>query len=81
MSENTTSFENAEIYSLGSKIKTISRSSIIFHQRVYSESQGWCYYKTESAPDPSPSTTATSPVHTGNISDAQVLNVVGIPER
>lgn len=53
----------------------------VYYQRVYDAALGWCYYKTESAPDPSPPTTATSPFHTGNISDAQVLNVVGIPER
>lgn len=53
----------------------------LYYQRVYDASLGWCYYRTESAPNPNPPTTATSPFHTGNISDAQVLNVVGIPER
>lgn len=53
----------------------------IYYQRVYDATLGWCYYRTEGTPNPSPDATVTSPFHTGNISDAQVLNVVGIPER
>jgi hypothetical protein len=53
----------------------------VYYQRVYDATLGWCYYRTEGNPNPDPPTTATSPFHTGNISDAQVLNVVGIPER
>jgi hypothetical protein len=54
---------------------------LTFYQRVYDSVLGWCYYKTFGTPDSNPPAELTSPSYLGTISDFQILNVIGVPER
>lgn len=69
-------FNNAEVYTFKTPTEILDQPSVlVFHQRVYSVSKGWCYYSTTEAPDPDPTTTQTSPEHSDDISDHQVISV------
>jgi hypothetical protein len=59
----------------------IQRSSFVFHQRVYSASQGWCYYSTTTETDPQPPASATVPQHAGDIGEHQLIAITTIIEE
>jgi len=59
----------------------IQRKSFIFHQRVYSESQGWCYYSTTSETNGQPSSVDTEPNHQNDISDHQLIAITVLIEE
>jgi hypothetical protein len=59
----------------------IQRKSFIFHQRVYSESQGWCYYSTTTETNGQPSSVDTDPNHQNDISDHQLIAITVLIEE
>lgn len=71
--------EAEELFIFGKLVNVPEKA--VYYQRVYDATLGWCYYTTRGAPDSNPAAALTSPIHTGNISDSQILNITGIPER
>lgn len=73
-------FNNVEEYRI-EVVVPIQRKSFIFHQRVYSASQGWCYYSTTTETNPLPLSTQTVPQHNNDISDHQLLAITAVIEE
>lgn len=77
-------FNNAEDYRIGVITEVavpIQRSSFVFHQRVYSTSQGWCYYSTMTETDPQPLASATVPQHANDISEHQLIAITALVDE
>jgi len=59
----------------------IERKDFIFHQRVYSASQGWCYYTSTTETNPQPLPAETVPQHGNDISDHQLISITVVLEE
>lgn len=60
-------FNNAEYYDIKKIVKPFPKKDFVFYQRVFSESQGWCYYSTIGKVEPSPDSSSTLPQHQNDI--------------
>lgn len=54
----------------------IIEEKLLFFQRVFDETEGWCYYFTENIPNSTPDSIDTNPNHTNQIADYQIISIV-----
>jgi hypothetical protein len=60
-------FNNAEYYDLKTIVEPFPKKDFVFYQRVYSSSQGWCYYSTIGKTVANPDSNLTLPPHQDDI--------------
>lgn len=77
-------FNNTEEYRIEvitEVIVPLQRSSLVFHQRIYSDSQGWCYYSTLEETNAEPLPTETVPQHNNDLGEHQLISITSIIEQ
>jgi hypothetical protein len=69
-------FENVENYTIDIISSPVTRENFLFYQRVFSETQGWCYYSTRGSTNSEPLQNQTEPTHQNDISGHQLIAIV-----